>query len=70
MIKRICDCCGAEVKKNFVKFYITWSIAEARSGELSEGDHTTPYLEYCETCFDNLRDELGLVTDRITKEKI
>lgn len=60
MIKRICDCCGSDVKKEFVKFYIGWNIAEARSGESSEQDHTTPYLEYCETCFADLREKLGL----------
>lgn len=68
MIKRICDCCGAEVKKEFIKFYITWNAADARSGETSEQDHKTPYLEYCKTCFDTLLGELGLDKDRIIKE--
>lgn len=33
MIKRICDCCGAEIKKDFVNFCITWDLADAVSGK-------------------------------------
>ena len=68
MIKRVCDCCGAEIKKEFVQFHINWNMADAVSGELTENDHKTPYLEYCEKCFDTFLDELGLDKDRIIKE--
>ena len=60
MIKRICDCCGAEIKKEFVHFYINWSMADAVSGELSKKDHNTPNLEYCEDCFSKTLENLGL----------
>ncbi len=60
MIKRICDCCGAEIKKEFVQFHINWNMAEAVSGELSKKDHNTPYLEYCEGCFSKALEKLGL----------
>ena len=57
MIKRICDCCGTEIKKEFVKFRINWNMA-------SENDNGQPRntysLEYCENCFANLLGELGL----------
>jgi hypothetical protein len=60
MIKRICDCCGEEVKKDFVKFYINWNMADARSGESNEKPIDTHSLEYCVTCFDTLLGQLGL----------
>lgn len=60
MIKRICDCCGAEIKKEFVQFHINWNMADAVSGELTKKDHNTPYLEYCEDCFSKVLEKLGL----------
>ena len=60
MIKRICDCCGAEIKKEFIQFHITWNKADAVSGELSKQDHNTPYLEYCEDCFSKALEKLAL----------
>lgn len=65
MIKRICDCCGAEIKKEFVNFYITWNIADAVSGEAdNEKPRDTLYLEYCVKCFDDLLEKLGLDKDK------
>lgn len=60
MIKRICDCCGAEIKKEFVKFHINWNMANSRSGESNEHPRNTPYLEYCEDCFNKALENLGL----------
>ena len=60
MIKRICDCCGAEIKKEFVQFHINWNMADAVSGELTKKDHNTPSLEYCEDCFSKALEKLGL----------
>ena len=60
MIKRICDCCGAEIKKEFVQFHINWNMADTVSGELTKKDHNTPYLEYCEDCFSKALEKLGL----------
>ena len=61
MIKRICDCCGAEIKKEFVQFHITWNKADAVSGECdNEKPRNTPYLEYCEDCFNKALEKLGL----------
>ena len=65
MIKRICDCCGAEIKKDFVDFYITWNMADAVSGESDkEKPRETPFREYCVTCFNGLLKELGLDKDK------
>ena len=64
MIKRICDCCGEEIKKEFVQFHINWNMADAVSGELTKKDHNTPYLEYCEKCFNDVLEGLGLEKDR------
>lgn len=60
MIKRVCDYCGAEVKNCFVKFRINWNVAEAVNGRLSEQEHNTLYLEYCEDCFNKALENLGL----------
>ena len=60
MIKRVCDCCGAEIKKEFVQFHINWNMADAVSGELCKKDHNTPSLEYCEDCFSKALEKLGL----------
>lgn len=69
MIKRICDCCGEEVKKEFVKFYITWNMADAVSGESdNEKPRETYSLECCEKCFDGLLKNLGLEKDKKFKE--
>lgn len=64
MIKRICDCCGAEIKKDFVKFYITWNMIDAVSGDCEEEPKETPDLEYCVTCFNDVLKRLGLDKDR------
>lgn len=64
MIKRICDCCGEEVKKDFVNFNITWNMADAVSGESEKEKQFTPYLEYCVKCFNGLLGELGLKNDK------
>ena len=69
MIKRICDCCGAESKKDFVNFCITWDLADAVSGkDYNEAPSDTPYLEYCVKCFDDLLKKLGLDRTRTIKE--
>lgn len=61
MIKRICDCCGVEIKKEFVQFHINWNMADAVSGESGkESSRDTPYLEYCEDCFNKALERLGL----------
>lgn len=60
MIKRVCDCCGAEIKKEFANFHIKWNMADAVSGEVTDNDHKTPYLEYCEDCFNKTLEKLGL----------
>ena len=61
MIKRICDCCGEEVRKEFVNFYIKWNMADAVSGECNnEKPRDTLSLEYCEQCFNKLLENLGL----------
>lgn len=61
MIKRICDCCGTEIKKEFVNFHINWNMADAVSGENGkEKPRDTPYLEYCEDCFSKTLEKLGL----------
>ena len=60
MIKRICDSCGEEIKKEFINFNIVWNKAEAISGEGDKYNKNTPYLEYCEICFNNLLETLGL----------
>ena len=65
MIKRICDCCGEEVKKDFVKFYITWNMADAISGESDKEKPKDTYsLEYCVKCFNGLLGEFGLEKDK------
>ena len=65
MIKRICDCCGEEVKKDFVNFFITWNMSDAVSGESDkEKPRDTPYVEYCVKCFDGLLGKLGLKKDK------
>ena len=65
MIKRICDSCGAEIKKDFVKLYITWNLADAVSGkDGNEIPRNIPHLEYCVKCFDDLLEKLGLEKDR------
>ena len=64
MIKRICDCCGAEIKKDFVNFFITWNLADAVSAKSDEKPKYTPYLEYCVKCFDDLLEKLGLEKNR------
>lgn len=63
MIKRICDCCGEEVKKDFVKFYITYTMADPLSGNSNEAPIDTPYREYCVKCFNDLlvKRELGKI---------
>ena len=69
MIKRICDYCGAEIKKDFVNFYITWNLADAVSGKCgNEAPSDTPYLEYCVKCFSDLLEKLGLDRTRTIKE--
>lgn len=60
MIKRVCDCCGAEIKKEFVLFKINWNMADAVSGEVTTNDYRTPSLEYCEDCFNKALEKLGL----------
>lgn len=61
MIKRMCDCCGEEIKSNFfIKFRINWNMAEVVRGRLSEQEHNTLYLEYCEDCFNKVLENLGL----------
>ena len=62
--KRICDCYGAEIKKDFVKLYITWNIPDAVSGETdNEKPINTHYLEYYVNCFDELLEKFGLKKD-------
>ena len=55
-----CDCCGEEVKKDFVKFHINWNMTDARSGKSNENPVDTHSLEYCVKCFDTLLEQLGL----------
>lgn len=62
--KRICDCYGVEIKKDFVKLYITWNIPDAVNGEAdNEKPINTHYLEHCVNCFDELLEKFGLKKD-------
>lgn len=60
MIKRICDCCGEETKKDFVKFHINYTMADPVSGDSNEASIDTPYCEYCVKCFNDLLMKLKL----------
>ena len=62
--KRICDCYGAEIKKDFVKLYITLNMSDAVSGkDGNEIPRDIPHLEYCVKCFDDLLEKFGLEKD-------
>ena len=62
MIKRICDCCGAEIDNEFIQFNINYHKADAvNSRVLGKKDLKTDDLEYCEDCFHKVLEKLRLV---------
>ena len=60
MIKRVCDCCGEEMKKYFINFRINYAKSDVVSGETDGTPRNTLYLEYCEKCFCDVLEKLGL----------
>ena len=60
MLVRVCDCCGKEMKKDFIRFHINWAKADVVSGETENNE--TYSLEYCEECFNDVLEKLGLET--------
>ena len=58
MLIRVCDCCGKEMKKDFIRFNIHWEMTS--NDERSEPTVQTPFLEYCEKCFSDALQKLGL----------
>lgn len=63
MIKRICDCCGEELEKDFVSFYIEWN---KQDGTDEKAGHTRD-IDCCEKCFNDLLEKLG--TEKEIKEE-
>lgn len=62
MIKRICDCCGAEIDNEFIQFNISYHKADAINGNvLGKKDIKTDELEYCGDCFHKVLEKLHLV---------
>jgi hypothetical protein len=61
MTIRVCDCCGKEMKKDYISFGIYWKMADVKSDECLGKEITrTPSLEYCEKCFSDVLEKLGL----------
>ena len=60
MTIRVCDCCGKEMKKDYVAFRIQWSMVDVKSNMGIEKATNTPILEYCEKCFSDALEKLGL----------
>ena len=63
MLVRVCDCCGKEMKKDFISFHINWAMVDVVSGE-TENIKETYTLEYCEKCFSDVLERLGLETKK------
>ena len=60
MLVRICDCCGKEMKKDYINFRIQWNLADVPTGKTEDKATTTRYLECCEKCFSDVLQRLGL----------
>ena len=58
MTIRVCDCCGKEMKKDYIRFNICWEMTG--KDDCSEPTVQTPSLEYCEKCFSDVLEKLGL----------
>ena len=60
MLVRICDCCGKEMKKDYIRLHIQWAMYDCKTGETGDEPTNTPSLEYCEKCFSDALQKLGL----------